>query len=249
MPSEEIHAGGNDGDGNVPPGPAGDELALLRSEVEFLKKKLQLVGSVTRHDVLNQLTAVMGYNELLGMMIQDEKLVSFLAKERQAIDKIRRQFLFAKDYQNIAVEPPKWQKVDNTVRMVVEELDPGNVRITVSTGTFAVLADQLFSRALYHIFENTLRHAATADEIRVLVEEDGPAARLVIADNGPGIPASDKEKIFERGFGHGTGWGLFLAREILAITGITIIENGEPGKGVRFVLTLPPGTFRSGDAV
>ena len=63
-------------------------------------------------------------------------------------------------------------------------------------------------------------------------------------NNGVSIPATDKEKIFERGYGKGTGWGLFLAREILAVTGMTITETGEPGKGVRFEIALPPGSFR-----
>jgi signal transduction histidine kinase len=67
-----------------------------------------------------------------------------------------------------------------------------------------------------------------------------------VENNGTGIPAAEKEKIFERGYGKGTGWGLFLAREILAVTGMTIAETGVPGKGVRFEVTLPPGSFRMG---
>src|SRR5512138_2680950 len=94
------------------PGPActcgpdtGDRktIADLEAQVAFLQKKLQIVGSDTRHDVLNQLTAIVGYNELLGMMVEDEKLKGFLEKEKSALAKIRRQFQFAKDYQNIAV--------------------------------------------------------------------------------------------------------------------------------------------------
>jgi len=42
--------------------------------------------------------------------------------------------------------------------------------------------------------------------------------------------------------------GLFLSREILAITGISISENGEPGKGARFEIRVPPGKFRKGSA-
>jgi signal transduction histidine kinase len=49
------------------------------------------------------------------------------------------------------------------------------------------------------------------------------------------------ERIFEQGFGKNTGLGLFLSREILAITGITITENGVPGKGARFEITVPRG--------
>jgi len=48
---------------------------------------------------------------------------------------------------------------------------------------------------------------------------------------GEGVPTYEKEKIFKRGFGKNTGMGLFLAREIPSITGITIHETGDPGKG------------------
>ena len=61
----------------------------------------------------------------------------------------------------------------------------------------------------------------------------GKEVVLAFEDNGIGIPGQDKERIFTRGFGKNTGYGLFLAREILAITGITIKETGKVGKGAR----------------
>ncbi len=235
-------------DGAIAPFPPHrkQENARLKAEIVLLQKKLQIVGNVTRHDVLNQLTAVVGYNELLGMMVGDEKLKSFLSKERQAVDRIRRQFRFARDYQNIATEPPRWQNVGTTVHRVMEESDTGTIRVTAPIDDVAVLADPLFDTVFIQLFENTMRHGDTATEIRITVRDEGSHALLIIEDNGSGIPHEDKEKIFERGYGKGTGWGLFLAREILAVTGITIIENGDPGKGARFVLTLPAGTFRMG---
>lgn len=219
----------------------------LKVEIAFLKKKLQLVGSVTRHDVLNQLTAIVGYNELLGMVITDEKQKEFLERERFAVDKIRRQFQFAKDYQNIATEPPRWQKLANVVHRVREALDNPKVRIISSLGTTAIYADPLFDKALLQLFDNTVLHGGTATEIRITLQNEGSNALLVIEDDGTGIPVKDKVRIFERGYGKGVGWGLFLASEILAITGITIIENGEPAKGARFVITIPAGTFREGE--
>jgi len=59
-----------------------------------------------------------------------------------------------------------------------------------------------------------------------------------------GIPYEEKGELFTKGFGKGTGLGLFLCREILAITGITIKETGEPGRGVRFEMLVPEGKFR-----
>ena len=71
---------------------------------------------------------------------------------------------------------------------------------------------------------------------------------MICEDDGVGIETGIKEKIFERGFGNNTGLGLFLTREILMITGITIRETGEPGSGARFIISLPKGTYRFPDA-
>lgn len=222
-------------------------IAGLTKKVALLQKKLQIVGSDTRHDVLNQLTAIVGYNELLGMMVEDPKFKSFLEKEKVSLNKIRRQFQFAKDYQNIAVDPPRWQNIRNLVRRVSEDFDTKRVRITADTGAASVLADTLFDRVFHHLFDNALRHGETTTEITVSLQTTGSSGLLLVENNGAAIPATDKEKIFERGYGKGTGWGLFLAREILATTGMTITEHGE--KGVRFEIALPPGSFRldSGD--
>ncbi|MDD1723796.1 MAG: ATP-binding protein, partial [Methanospirillum sp.] len=67
---------------------------------------------------------------------------------------------------------------------------------------------------------------------------------LVWEDNGIGVPVAEKKQIFERGFGKNTGLGMFLAREILSLTGISIEENGVPGAGARFEIHVPVGSWR-----
>jgi signal transduction histidine kinase len=222
----------------------GSTNADLQMALELAQKKLQIVGSITRHDVLNQLTAIVGYNELLSTMVEDPQLRSYLEKEKQATDKIRRLFQFAKDYQNLGVEPPRWQNVNNIVHRASEEVDLKNIRVTAETGNASVYADPLFEKVLTHLFDNTIRHGKTASEIRITLRKDGPGAVLTVEDNGAGVPTEEKMRIFERGYGKSTGWGLFLVREILKITGMMIEENGEPGKGARFEITLPGGTIR-----
>jgi signal transduction histidine kinase len=58
------------------------------------------------------------------------------------------------------------------------------------------------------------------------------------------VQESDKERIFKKGFGKNTGLGLFLSREILSITGLTMKETGIYGKGVRFEIIVPQGKYR-----
>lgn len=63
-------------------------------------------------------------------------------------------------------------------------------------------------------------------------------------DDGTGIAPEEKTRIFDQNYGKNTGNGLFLIREILSITEITIEETGVYGKGVRFVMIIPPRGFQ-----
>jgi len=67
---------------------------------------------------------------------------------------------------------------------------------------------------------------------------------LVFDDDGVGVPADQKELIFNHGFGKNTGLGLALSREILAVTNIRILETGISGKGARFEVHIPPQSWR-----
>jgi signal transduction histidine kinase len=70
---------------------------------------------------------------------------------------------------------------------------------------------------------------------------------ILVRDNGPGIPATEKETIFEwERKGEGST-SLFLSREILSITGITITETGEPGSGACFEIVVQEGAYRFRD--
>jgi signal transduction histidine kinase len=218
-------------------------IADLKKELEFTRKKLQIVGSVTRHDVLNQLTAIIGFNELLRMMVKDPKLKNYVEKEKLAIDQIQRQFRYAKDYQNIAVDPPRWQNIRNLASIAGEDCELHGTRVVADTGDAAILADPLLEKVFQYLFENTTCHGETVTEIRISLVVTGPGGILRVENNGAGIPEEEKSRIFERGYGSGAGWGLFLAREILAVTGMTITETGDPDKGMRFEIILPPGTL------
>ncbi|NLE27686.1 MAG: hypothetical protein GX625_20595, partial [Clostridiaceae bacterium] len=75
---------------------------------------------------------------------------------------------------------------------------------------------------------------------------EGSDLIIVYRDDGAGISSDEKEKIFEKGFGKHTGMGLFLIRDILAITGLSIRECGTPGTGARFEIRVPKGAWRAG---
>jgi signal transduction histidine kinase len=102
----------------------------------------------------------------------------------------------------------------------------------------------MLEKVFFNLFENAMQHGGNVTEIRVGGEEVTGGLDIIVEDNGTGVPTGEKEKIFEKGFGKNTGLGLFLAKEILEITGIAIRENGAPGKGARFEITVPKGKYR-----
>lgn len=67
---------------------------------------------------------------------------------------------------------------------------------------------------------------------------------LIYTDNGVGLTDADRKNLFRRGFGKHTGLGMYLSKEILLFTGITISETGTSGKGARFEITVPEGKYR-----
>ncbi|MCX6690636.1 MAG: HAMP domain-containing sensor histidine kinase, partial [Methanoregula sp.] len=108
-----------------------------------------------------------------------------------------------------------------------------------------VYADPLLGRVFYNMIDNALRYGGEQmTTIRISSQESDCGLVIVCEDDGVGIPAGKKEAIFNRGYFKHTGFGMFLSREILAITGITIAENGIPGKGARFEITVPKGMWR-----
>jgi signal transduction histidine kinase len=114
-----------------------------------------------------------------------------------------------------------------------------------------VYADPLFQKVFYNLIDNALRYGGnTIKTIRISSKVSDKGLTIVCEDDGVGIKDEDKKRLFIRGFGKATGLGLFLSREILAITGITITETGIPGKGARFEIVVPKGAYRftgSGD--
>jgi signal transduction histidine kinase len=223
------------------------EMARLTQELAFVQKKLQIVGSVTRHDIVNQMTAIMGVNEILLTMVEDEKLRSFLEIERRATEKIRRILAYSKVFQNIGAEPPRWQRLDAVLHLAGEEISLGAVSVRFDQKGCSILADPQFFKVFVYLFDNSIRHGQTATQIRLQIRQAREGPVLIIEDNGAGIPPEEKERVFERGYGKQTGWGLYVAREILSATGMTIRETGTAGSGARFEITIPPERIRIGE--
>jgi len=206
--------------------------------------KLNMLSSITRHDILNQIMGLRTFLELSREDLKGTRFAEFIEKEDQAAEAIQRQIEFTKFYQDIGVNAPKWQDVKAVIHSAVAQLNPAAVGVKVTVTGMEIFADLLIEKVFYNLMENSLRHGERVTTMEFSSRELEAGLVITYCDNGVGITLEDKQKLFQRGFGKHTGLGLFLSREILAITGITITENGEPGAGVRFEITVPKDAYR-----
>jgi len=207
-------------------------------------QKMNLLSSITRHDILNQLTVLSGYLALSEEFASDEKLLGFIKKEATATERINQQITFTKHYQDIGIQAPQWQNVHDTVVSAAALLDLRSVDVQVPFSNIEIYADPLLGKVFYNLLENAVRHGHNTSIVQFSFHENGDSLTIVCEDNGGGIDRETKKHLFKRGYGKNTGFGLFLIREILSITGITIDENGEFGRGARFEITVPNGAYR-----
>jgi PAS domain S-box-containing protein len=214
-----------------------------RDAIHAANKKLNLLGSITRHDILNQVMVVLGYLVLLDETIPaGSENKEYCRQATEATRRIQRQITFTRDYQNLGVKSPEWQQITDMVHHSSDACS--GIRITVKTGELEIFADPLLERVFFNLFDNSLRHGEHVSRIDIWFQEEDNHGLLIMEDDGIGIPDERKNHIFERGYGRNSGLGLFLALEVLDITGLRIRETGKPGTGARFEIVVPGGSYR-----
>jgi PAS domain S-box-containing protein len=209
-----------------------------------VNRKLNLISSLTRHDILNRVSVLLGYLDRAKSMTQDPALLGHLDRLETSTQAIGKLVQFTRDFKDLGMHPPRWFGIEGCIRDSTRGLEPSGITISFDGDPWEIYADPQITRAFSNIVENTRIHGKNATAIRMECGPRGRELSLVIEDNGAGIPGEMKKEIFEPGMIRNRGFGLFLAREILSITGLTIEENGTAGNGARFEIRAPPGTFR-----
>ena len=220
------------------------ERKTYESSLVAVTQKLQLLSAITRHDIKNQLTILFGYLDIAGRIGHPDEFKSMCGKMERVAKRILSQIEFTGDYQELGIKNATWQDLLITFKFAISHLDMASIRQVIDIQPVEIFVDPLFEKAICNMVDNSLVHGEHVSEIRLATIESGSGLLVVYEDNGIGIPYADKEKIFRQGFGKINGFGLFLTREILSITKISIRENGEAGKGARFEIFIPKGKFR-----
>lgn len=216
------------------------EAALCQSN-----RKIKLLSRITRHDIRNLLLALDGYLVLLHEETRDPQLMDYLSKSMRISERISTMIEFTKMIDEIGIQAPSFENLHTLVDTAAGGFPSVPVRIVNDIpNDVEIIADSLMVKVFFNLIDNAIRHGTSVTSIRFRSCERKEGYVIVCEDDGTGIPHSWKGQIFEQGFGKNTGLGLFISREILAITGITIHETGEPGKGAQFEIVVPKGAYR-----
>jgi signal transduction histidine kinase len=235
------------------------EIVDLQNQIK-LKENFAALGEMSAgiaHEFKNSIATVLGYAQLSSGETSVEVLHTYakeIEKESQSMSTIVTDFLnFARPV-NPSILDVDLDALLESVIVDVGNSRPGDYelirtsRVRAIVGCDATLVRQVFLNLLLNAIEAATETPGVKGRITVAMEKnaerDSHGVRIVIEDNGPGIPVRELAKIFYPFFttkSRGTGLGLSLVQKIvMAHNGRIEAQNVEP-HGARFLVTLPSG--------
>ena len=152
---------------------------------------------------------------------------------------------FTKEFESFGTISSGWQLIYQIIDSAVSEINPGSITIENRIPkNIEIYGEPILRKVFTTLIENAIRHGEKITCIHFFIQEYDDSYIITCEDNGIGIPSNEKELIFDHKYGKHTGIGLFLAKEILSITGLSIRESGLEGKGAKFEIIIPAGKFR-----
>jgi len=218
-----------------------DALKETLGDLEALNEKLRVIGKSTRHDVRNKLSVIMNNLFLAKQNLNNnETVLKYLDQIELVIDQITNIFDFSRTYEKLGTE--KLTTI-NVGKMLDEafQLVSGSekVKLVNQCNDLTVKADSLLRQSFYNLIDDSLKHGETVSTIKVYHCDQEDCIHIVYEDNGVGIPDSEKQKIFEEGYGKGTGYGLYLVEKTCDVYGWSIKETGIHGDKAQFTISIP----------
>ncbi len=208
--------------------------------LQLANKKLKILGSITRHDLLNQLTALSGYIGIVQERVADPSLTNYLAKAMHASNNIKKHLEFGRDYERMGTNRPEWQNVQESFNIGISTVQLGDIKLIANLENVEVYADQMLEKVFHNLLENACRHGGMVKTVVFDHREENEGMIISCEDDGIGIANEKRDKLFSNRYGH----GLYLVQEILGITGMTIREVGRPSGGARFEIQVPKSNYR-----
>jgi len=233
-----------------------DELELRIAEREQTNAELEAFSYSVSHDLRSPLRAIEGFTDIINTDFGDqlpEQVNQYLGQISQASKRMNRLVEDLLDYSRLtrasmAPEKVNVAKALEDARQQTEEKLRDHVKVSVPANLVAYVHGSTFTQALYNLMSNGLKFHAPGKEphVEVTATAKGNKVKIVVRDEGIGIPKEHHERIFqvfERLHSAtkypGTGIGLAIVKRALVRMGGTISLQSEPGQGSTFTIEVP----------
>ncbi len=216
-------------------------LARRERELERQNERLDEFTSIVSHDLRNPLNVAEGRLELARSNAGDSEHLSAVADAHERMEGLVDGLLSLARQGETVGDDPDPVDVGALARDCWEAVaEPGATLDVPEAGDGLVVCadEQRLRQVLSNLFRNSVDHAGGDGGVTVTVGalDDGPG--FYVADDGPGIPAEDREQVFDRGYSSstdGTGFGLAIVARVADAHGWTVsLADGEDGDGARF---------------
>ncbi len=223
---------------------------LQKSEHALMqaREKLHLLNVLTIRDIKNTFYILSGYIQISKDLNCDAEAKTYFDKEQEIIQLVQNSLTFAEKYQNLGITEPRWQNTLQVFLYAVSHLDLSSISRTVDLPHMEIFADPLFEDVFLALMETIVMQGAGVRHIGLRSQQNTDDITIFVESDGKGIPAEEKEQFFTWELLGKSGTSLFLAREILSITGIALQETGDPDMGIRFEITVPNGQYRMNES-
>ena len=221
---------------------AAEEARAAAAASDLAKSRFLAVAS---HDMRQPLHALTLYLNALERRVEGAEARDILTKMDRATQSMVGMFSMLLDLARVQAGVVTPEIVDAPLQDVIDRILAGSAtgKVEAAPTRLAVRTDPLLlERILSNLVVNALKHGG--GKARISARAEDGAALIEVADDGPGIPLGDQERIFEEfvrleGRGDGLGLGLAIVKGIAGLLGIAVDLDSAPGQGTRFRLRLP----------
>ncbi|MFW5900833.1 MAG: ATP-binding protein [Halodesulfurarchaeum sp.] len=232
------------------------ELKVLEERLRERGEQLALLNRVLRHDVRNDMTVIKGWAQTIDPH-GDEATREIIDRIVSASTHVIELTISARDLIE-AIDSgaePELEQVDigeileEEVRKRQERYEFATIEVESQGAEYPVLANELLASVFRNLINNAIQHHdSQSPHVWISIEQSDSHITVDIADDGPGINPSFRDRLFEaeaKGLDStGTGMGLYLVDRVMKIFDgdVRVVENRP--RGTRFVLTFPMATPR-----
>jgi len=217
------------------------------------QKRVEILNRVLRHDLRNGMNIIKGSAEMLQDAVSDTTAVGYadqvieraddllgLAEKTRAVERTL-------DRDSEATGPVSVREsVDTSAARIHEEYPTADIETDLMADV-AVHADDMLRTAIYHVMENAVQHNDRAEpRVRVTASYGGEhedMLELEVADDGPGIPETERELIGEEReitqLRHASGLGLWLVDWVVGQSGGSVSFRENDPRGTVVTLSIP----------